>query len=145
MGTLLGTLEWIRVEELEHQIPQYVHSRRQSGADHRKPIGPGGEFVCVRYEGKDRCIISRPRQPSIRECTDFNRKIREIKQRDLARTQERHPHLGQLREAIATILDLTGRTVRRDWVKARAWLYRELNDDAASDPTFTTAAGDSAP
>ena len=63
----------------------------------------------------------------------------------LAKVTELRFFAGYSDAQIATILDLTGRTVRRDWVKARAWLYRELNDDAASDPTFTTAAGDSAP
>lgn len=32
---------------------------------------------------------------------------------------------------IARVLDVSERTVRRDWVKARAWLYRELYPDAA--------------
>jgi hypothetical protein len=27
---------------------------------------------------------------------------------------------------IATLLGVTDRTVRRDWVKARAWLYRAM-------------------
>ncbi len=30
----------------------------------------------------------------------------------------------------ATILGVTSRTVRRDWIKARAWLYQELGGDA---------------
>lgn len=30
----------------------------------------------------------------------------------------------------ARLLDVTARTVRRDWIKARAWLYRELSGDA---------------
>lgn len=33
----------------------------------------------------------------------------------------------------ARILDVTTRTVRRDWVKARAWLYRELDGEAPGD------------
>lgn len=33
----------------------------------------------------------------------------------------------------ADILDVTTRTVRRDWVKARAWLYRELDEAVAPD------------
>jgi RNA polymerase sigma factor (TIGR02999 family) len=33
---------------------------------------------------------------------------------------------GMTEEEIATVLGVTRRTVRRDWVKARAWLYRRL-------------------
>ena len=32
---------------------------------------------------------------------------------------------------IADVLGVTERTVRRDWVKARAWLYRELYPEDA--------------
>ena len=32
--------------------------------------------------------------------------------------------------AIAVALGITARTVRRDWVKARAWLNRWLREDA---------------
>jgi len=37
---------------------------------------------------------------------------------------------GLEEEEIAVVLGVTARTVRRDWVKARAWLYRELYGDA---------------
>jgi RNA polymerase sigma factor (TIGR02999 family) len=33
---------------------------------------------------------------------------------------------GMEEQEIATVLGVTDRTVRRDWVKARAWLYRSL-------------------
>ncbi|MGD8494910.1 MAG: ECF-type sigma factor [Gemmatimonadales bacterium] len=33
---------------------------------------------------------------------------------------------GMTEEEVATVLGVTRRTVRRDWVKARAWLYRRL-------------------
>lgn len=36
---------------------------------------------------------------------------------------------------IAEVLGVSERTVRRDWVKARAWLYRELYPDAPEDPS----------
>jgi RNA polymerase sigma factor (TIGR02999 family) len=37
---------------------------------------------------------------------------------------------GMTEEEIATILDLTPRTVRSDWRKAKMWLTRELSEDA---------------
>lgn len=33
---------------------------------------------------------------------------------------------GMTEDEVATVLGVTRRTVRRDWVKARAWLYRRL-------------------
>jgi RNA polymerase sigma factor (sigma-70 family) len=35
---------------------------------------------------------------------------------------------GMEEQEIASALGVTERTVRRDWVKARAWLYRSLYD-----------------
>ncbi len=40
---------------------------------------------------------------------------------------------GYSEEQTARIMGVTDRTVRRDWVKARAWLYRELNGFAEVD------------
>jgi RNA polymerase sigma factor (TIGR02999 family) len=47
---------------------------------------------------------------------------------------------GMEEQEIAAVLGVTDRTVRRDWVKARAWLYRSLygdspGDDSAGSPT----------
>ena len=36
---------------------------------------------------------------------------------------------GMEESEIASALNVSERTVRRDWVKARAWLYRELYPD----------------
>lgn len=45
---------------------------------------------------------------------------------------------GMEEEEIATLLGVSSRTVRRDWVKARAWLYRSMYPEArgpdAADP-----------
>lgn len=38
---------------------------------------------------------------------------------------------GLTEEEMSEVLDISARTVRRDWVKARAWLYKELNPDEA--------------
>jgi DNA-directed RNA polymerase specialized sigma24 family protein len=39
---------------------------------------------------------------------------------------------GFTEEETADVLGITTRTVQRDWVKARAWLYRQLYDGSAS-------------
>lgn len=44
----------------------------------------------------------------------------------LARVVEYRFFVGLTEEEIGKRLDLTARTVRRDWTKARAWLHREL-------------------
>ena len=36
---------------------------------------------------------------------------------------------GMTEEEVAGVLDVSKRTVQRDWRKARAWLYRELYDE----------------
>ncbi|MDE2347091.1 MAG: sigma-70 family RNA polymerase sigma factor [Gammaproteobacteria bacterium] len=62
----------------------------------------------------------------------------------LRRLAQLNPRLAQVVECrffggydeaeTATALGLTDRTVRRDWVKARAWLRRELGDATPLDP-----------
>jgi RNA polymerase sigma factor (TIGR02999 family) len=41
---------------------------------------------------------------------------------------------GMEEKEIADVLGVTDRTVRRDWVKARAWLYRRLYPDGTPPP-----------
>ena len=54
--------------------------------------------------------------------------------KELAKMNERQSQIVEMRyfgglteEEIAEALDISTRTVRRDWSVARAWLYRELN------------------
>ena len=49
----------------------------------------------------------------------------------LARVVECRFFGGLSEEETAAVLGVTARTVRRDWVKARAWLHRALYGDAA--------------
>ena len=48
----------------------------------------------------------------------------------LARVVECRYFAGLSEEETAEVLDVTERTVRRDWVKARAWLLGELHEPA---------------
>lgn len=41
---------------------------------------------------------------------------------------------GMQEQEIATVLGVTDRTVRRDWVIARAWLYRSLYGESGETP-----------
>jgi RNA polymerase sigma factor (TIGR02999 family) len=47
----------------------------------------------------------------------------------LAQVVELRFFAGYSDEQTARLLGMTDRTVRRDWVKARAWLFRELNGE----------------
>jgi len=51
-----------------------------------------------------------------------------------ARVVEMRFYAGMEVEAIASVLDVTDRTVRRHWVYAKAWLGRELARDAERTP-----------
>lgn len=42
---------------------------------------------------------------------------------------------GMEESEIAEVLEVSERTVRRDWVKARAWLYRSLYPESGSPPS----------
>lgn len=57
----------------------------------------------------------------------------------LARVVECRYFAGYTDEETARIMDVTTRTVRRDWVKARAWLQRALADHAGSPQQATPA------
>lgn len=49
----------------------------------------------------------------------------------LSRVVEYRVFGGMTEEEAATALGVSDRTVRRDWLKAKLWLYNELVDDAA--------------
>lgn len=50
----------------------------------------------------------------------------------LAQVVECRYFAGYSDDETAVALGITDRTVRRDWAKARAWLYRELADEVAA-------------
>jgi RNA polymerase sigma factor (TIGR02999 family) len=66
----------------------------------------------------------------IEEIVSVDEAIRRLEKRD-----ERMATVVRLRffagldvAEIAALLDVTDRTIRRDWAMARAWLYRDLDD-----------------
>ncbi|MBK9317181.1 MAG: sigma-70 family RNA polymerase sigma factor [Acidobacteria bacterium] len=59
---------------------------------------------------------------------------------ELAKLDRRQSQIVELRyfgglseDETAEILDISARTVRRDWSLARAWLYRQLNQEESDD------------
>ena len=71
-------------------------------ADHDWPAELGSDQILALDEAIDEL---EPRQRQVVECRFFG---------------------GMEEQEIAAMLGVTERTVRRDWVKARAWLYRSL-------------------
>lgn len=65
---------------------------------------------------------------------DLDRALRRLTSHNprLARVVECRFFAGMTEQDIAVALDITDRTVRRDWLKARAWLYRELDHSVVS-------------
>ena len=71
--------------------------------------GDRADVLLAMDEALERLAVLDPRQARVVDCRFF----------------------GGLTEAeTAEALGVTPRTVTRDWVKARGWLYRELRDDA---------------
>jgi RNA polymerase sigma factor (TIGR02999 family) len=73
-----------------------------------------------------------PTDESIIEVNDALQRLAHLNPR-LAQVVECRFFAGYGEEETALALGLTDRTVRRDWVKARAWLRRELGHAPASD------------
>jgi RNA polymerase sigma factor (TIGR02999 family) len=65
---------------------------------------------------------------SLLRINDALAKLGQIDER-LARVVECRFFAGYGEEETARVLNVTSRTVRRDWVKAKAWLYNELNPE----------------
>jgi RNA polymerase sigma factor (TIGR02999 family) len=97
------------------------HARRRSAAKRGGGMAPttltdgigGGPLDAEEILALDRALETlEPRQRRVVECRFF---------------------AGMEETEIAAALDLSERTVRRDWAKARAWLYRELYPGSAGD------------
>lgn len=79
--------------------------------------------------------IAAPAAAALLEVNEVLDRLRGVSER-LAEVVECRFFAGYGDEETAAALGLSDRTVRRDWLKARAWLRRELGDDAlASDAT----------
>ena len=88
------------------------HAAKRPGSRQRLPLDDVNLAVEERAEGLlalnealDRLAQLDPRQSRVVECRFFG---------------------GMTEEETAAALGVTPRTVRRDWVKAKGWLYQEL-------------------
>ena len=113
----------LRAGDRAHLLAIAARAMRQvlvDDARRRSAAKRGGEFECTTFDDRvrladvgaddmlalnDALDELEPRQRQIVECRFFG---------------------GMEEEEIAESLGVSARTVRRDWVKARAWLYRAL-------------------
>ena len=75
--------------------------------------------------------IAAPAAAALLEVNEVLNRLRGVSER-LAEVVECRFFAGYGDEETAAALGLSDRTVRRDWLKARAWLRRELGADAAA-------------
>jgi RNA polymerase sigma factor (TIGR02999 family) len=93
------------------------HARRKQAAKR------GGDWVQTTLGDGDDAVEFRPE-----EMLALNKALDQLEPRQ--RQVVEYRFFGGMEEKeIAEVLGVTDRTVRRDWVKARAWLYRELYPD----------------
>lgn len=94
-----------------------VHARRAGKRNH-------GEATLALDEALD---VAEADDTRILQVNDAVQRLAELSPR-LAQVVECRFFAGYDELATAEALGVTDRTVRRDWLKARAWLYRELGD-----------------
>ena len=80
--------------------------------DHDVPVEQQAEFLLALDEALNELARLAERACRVVECRYFG---------------------GLTEEETAAALGISDRTVRRDWVKARAWLYRALSPDGAAE------------
>ena len=102
-----------------------VNYARDSMADKR---GGGARALPI----DDVPEVAKPTDESIIEINDALQRLAHLNPR-LAQVVECRFFAGYGDEETALALGLTDRTVRRDWVKARAWLRRELGHGPLAD------------
>ncbi len=115
-----------------HFVALSVRAMRQVLVDHaRRRIAAkrGGGAVRVSLEERDGSAQTSPEE--LLALFDALERLGEVEPR--LRTVVEHRFLAGFTDAeIAELLGVTPRTVQRDWVKARAWLYHAMYDAGAS-------------
>lgn len=116
-------VDWI---SRTHFIAIAARSMRQILIDHarrEKRYKRGGKMKTVTLV--DEIIESKPQADELFPINEVLDKLTEFDRR-LAKIVELHYFGGMNFDDIGVFLDLSPRTVYRDWAKARDWLYKEL-------------------
>lgn len=127
----LAAQEGLRVHDRAHFMALAARAMRSILVDHarrRRAQKRGGGRTPASLDSA--LVVSGPDAEAF---DDLDRALT-----DLARRSERQARVVELRyfggltvEEVATVLDASPATVKRDWITARAWLYRELAGPAA--------------
>lgn len=115
-----GELHFLRAAALAMRQALVDHARQKLAGKHgggavdsietiaAEPFWTSDERLVALDEALQRLSACNPRLTRVIECRFF---------------------AGYSEIDTARVLGVTDRTVRRDWIKARAWLYRELGED----------------
>jgi RNA polymerase sigma factor (TIGR02999 family) len=117
-------------EGRQHFVRIAARAMRQVLVDHarkRRAEKRGGEWVRTSIESKQ--LGAAPPAEEILALDSALDKLGAVDQR-LRQIVEYRFYAGLSENEIAELLGVTTRTVQRDWVKARAWLYSELYPNA---------------
>lgn len=113
----------------EHFMNAAAVAMRQALIDHARARltakrGGGHEIVSLQ-DGDD--VLAMPEEALL----ELNAAVDQLGELDprLARVVECRYFAGYTNEETAAALGVTERTVQRDWARARAWLFRELQSD----------------
>lgn len=116
-------------QDKQHFMRAAAQAMRQvlvDAARARLSIKRGEGIAGVSLEGID--AVDANSDESLVHLNDAIERLRRLDER-LAQVVECRFFAGYDEEQTAQALCVTSRTVRRDWVKAKAWLYSELNPD----------------
>jgi RNA polymerase sigma factor (TIGR02999 family) len=127
-----GAQPVVPASDRSHFLAITVRAMRQVLVDHARRWGAhkrGGGAVRVTLDERDGAQLTSPEEllalfDAIEHLGDVDARLRQVVElRYLA---------GLTEEETAAALDVTTRTVQRDWAKARAWLYRQMYADRVS-------------
>ncbi|MEZ5427789.1 MAG: sigma-70 family RNA polymerase sigma factor [Pyrinomonadaceae bacterium] len=90
----------------------------------RKTGKRGGENQRITFD--DALPVSAEKEAGLIELDEALKQLETLDRRQSQIVEMRY-FGGMTEEEISKALDISARTVRRDWVAARAWLYRELS------------------
>lgn len=131
----------IDASDRAHFLAIAARAMRQILVDHARRKGAqkrGGDWEVTTLTDGSQAVEFRPE-----EILALDRALDELDERQRQVVELRF--FGGMEESeIATVLDVSERTVRRDWVKARAWLYRSLYPGSADADTSDRSNGGSA-
>lgn len=86
-------------------------------------------------------------QESAQALITVDRALDRLAERDerMAKVVELRFFGGMTHKESAAVLDVSTRTVRRDWTAARAWLSKALSEDPGTDPDHSSNGSSSSP